>query len=193
MARALARRFAPAATVELDWYYRDLSGTAPAERARVNFDRPEAIDDELFLAQLRSLRSGRPVERPAYDFAAHSRRRERQVLAPAATVIVEGFLALWWAEARALYDAKIFVDAPEEVRLARRLRRDTAARGRDATSVREQWAATAAPMHREFVEPTRAWADWVADGRLPLDELVESLAAEILNPRARSRILSYTS
>lgn len=164
LAVELARRLPGAALVELDWYYRDLSGLAPEERETVNFDHPDALDWPLCLEQVRLLAAGRPVRRPVYDFAAHTRVPGTLAVEPAGAVVVEGLLALHHDGLRAFWDLAVFVALDEERRFARRLERDVAERGRSPESVREQLERTVRPMHDRFVEPSRAHADAVADG-----------------------------
>lgn len=150
--------------VAQDWYYADLSAMPLAERARRNFDHPEAIDFALLARHLQELIRGNTVQRPVYDFALHTRCQETVPLSPAEVILVEGILVLHEARVRALCDIRVFVEAPDEVRFRRRLIRDVAQRGRTEESVRAQFARSVRPMHQAYVEPSRQFADLVIDG-----------------------------
>ena len=145
--------------IELDSYYRDLSDLDFEERARVNFDHPQAFDFELLLAHLRMLRAGDGVEMPVYDYVRHNRRSESIPAAARPLIVVEGILILWHPEIRDLLDIKVFVDTPDDLRLMRRIRRDTAERGRSRESVLKQYEDTVRPSHLEWCEPTKIHAD----------------------------------
>jgi uridine kinase len=144
--------------VQQDAYYRDRAHLTPAERARINFDEPAAIDNELLAAQLRQLRAGRPVDAPLYDFATHTRRRETRRLDPCAIVVVEGILLFAVEEVRELFDLRLFVDTPDDVRLLRRIRRDLVDRGRDIDTIAEQYLSSVRAMHELHVAPTKRHA-----------------------------------
>ena len=142
-----------------DAYYRDLGHLPERLRAQVNFDHPDALETELLVEHLKELRQGRPVEIPIYDFTTHTRteRTERVDIAP--VVIVEGILVFVEPELRELFDVKIYIDTDADVRFIRRLRRDLEERGRSVESVCEQYLSTVRPMHLEFVEPSKRYAD----------------------------------
>ncbi len=162
---------ADAARLPLDDFYRDRSHLTAAQRARVNFDHPRAIDWASAGKVLRAVRSGRAVRVPRYDFATHTRKAERELWRPKPIVLVEGLWLLRSASIRRLFDVKIFINFPERVRWQRRLVRDVKARGRSAASVRRQWRETVAPMHRKFVAPQVRWADVVIRGPLQATEV----------------------
>lgn len=147
--------------LEQDHFYRDWSHLPPAERARVNFDDPAALDWAHFGLTLIELRAGEPSRRPIYDFHTHTRRSETVTAQPAPIVLVDGLWLLHRPEIRKLFDLRIFLHCPEEERLRRRLARDTLERGRTAEAVERQFRETVAPMHRQFVEPQARWADVV--------------------------------
>ncbi len=161
VARNLLRRLA------LDWipvlqqdaYYRDLADLAPAQRANRNFDHPNSIEIELFTAHLGALKRGRPVGRPVYDFRRHVRTAETVRLEPRDVILAEGILRFHFPEVRELLDVKIYVDTPPDIRLLRRIDRDIRERGRTFESVRGQYIRTVCPMHDEFVEPSKRFAD----------------------------------
>lgn len=142
-----------------DAYYHDLSNVPVQQRQALNFDHPNAFDDELFTSHLRALRRGEAVEVPTYDFAAHTRADRVHHLQPRPVVLAEGILLFASATLRDLLDVKVFVDTEADLRLLRRLRRDVAERGRTVESVLSQYEDTVRPMHLEFVEPSKRWAD----------------------------------
>ncbi|MCB9530280.1 MAG: uridine kinase [Myxococcales bacterium] len=147
--------------IDHDAYYRDLVGVPFDERAATNFDHPSALENELLCAHLRELREGRAVQKPVYDFSQHLRSKATERIDPAPVVIVEGILVLADPALRELFDVKIFVDTDADVRVFRRIRRDMAERGRSFEDVRDQYYATVRPMHLEFVEPSRQFADLI--------------------------------
>lgn len=149
--------------IDMDSYYRPLDGLSLAERDRVNFDHPDTIDFPLLVSHLRQLLAGQAVEKPVYDFTRHTRAPRTEHVEPRPVIVVEGILALASPELRALFDLKVFVDVPDDIRFERRLARDVCERGRTPESVRAQYDATVRPMHREFVEPGRALADIVLE------------------------------
>lgn len=163
IAEAIAGKVGPdrSVLIQQDAYYRDLSHLPASERARVNFDHPDSLETELFVEQLRELRSGHPVKRPVYDFAHHVRTGEFEIIEPRPVLIVEGILVLVEPDLRDLMDVRIFVDTDGDLRLARRLERDVAERGRSVKSVLDQYLKTVRPMHLQFVEPSKRYADVV--------------------------------
>lgn len=144
-----------------DAYYRNRVDLTFEERTRVNYDHPSSLETELLVGHLEGLRSGLAIERPVYDFAEHLRAAVTERVEPARVVIVEGILVLSDAALRSELDLKIFVDTDPDLRLARRLERDIAERGRSVDSVISQYFATVRPMHLEFVEPSRRYADLI--------------------------------
>lgn len=156
--------------LNLDHYYRALSDLPFEERARVNFDEPAALDHEEILRDARALAAGGAISAPRYDYSIHTRVEGGQLIEAAPVVILEGLFALYWAELRALYQLRIFVDAEDELCLARRLRRDVQERGRTPESVREQFDATVRPMASTHILPTREFADLIVNGAAPLDQ-----------------------
>jgi uridine kinase len=148
-------------TIEHDAYYRDQSQLSLEERARINYDHPASLETALLVHHLRELREGRTVDIPIYDFAQHTRKAEVRRVDPAPVIIVEGILVFTEAELREQLDVKIFVDTDADIRLMRRIRRDIEQRGRSFQSVRDQYYATVRPMHLEYVEPTKRWADLI--------------------------------
>jgi uridine kinase len=147
------------ACIPHDAYYRDLSHLPPSERAKVNFDHPDSLETELLIKNLKKLRAGRTVEIPVYDFTTHTRKQETRRVEPARVILVEGILVLAEPELRELFDVKLYVDSAADVRFIRRLRRDIEKRGRTVESVCKQYLGTVRPMHLEFVEPSKRYAD----------------------------------
>ncbi len=147
------------AYIQHDSYYRDLSHLPLEERARVNFDHPDALENELLVQHLRQLCAGRPAEVPIYDFTTHTRRPETRTVYPHRVILVEGILIFADKTLRDMMDVKIFVDTDADIRFIRRLQRDIAERGRTMESVIRQYLETVRPMHLEFVEPSKRYAD----------------------------------
>jgi len=144
-----------------DAYYRDTSHLPMDTRAAINYDHPDALETELLVAHLDALRAGRDVHVPVYDFTSHA-RQPGAVTAPARRIIiVDGLLVLWHRELRDRMDIKVYVDTDPDVRFIRRLERDIGERGRSAPAVIRQYLETVRPMHLEFVEPSKRWADLI--------------------------------
>jgi uridine kinase len=145
--------------LQQDSYYRDIDQMPLDFRKKINFDHPDAIDNELLIEHLRALKRGEPVELPLYDFKSHSRRLDTLHTKPQPIIIIEGILI--FAEQRLLdeMDIKVYVDTPDDIRFIRRLRRDIAERGRTVESVIEQYLTTVRPMHMQFVEASKRYAD----------------------------------
>lgn len=145
--------------IRQDNYYKDRTGIPLAERATINYDHPDALDNELLVDHLSALRQGQPVEVPVYDFTIHNRKKDTISVKPTDVIIVEGILVLECPALRRLLDLKLFVDTDPDIRFIRRLTRDMAERGRTMESVIDQYVATVRPMHLEFVEPSKRYAD----------------------------------
>lgn len=160
-------------TIEHDAYYRDQRHLSLEERVTINYDHPASLESSLLATHLRELRSGRVVEVPIYDFATHTRRIDTRRVEPSRVIVVEGILVFTEPALREQMDIKIFVDTDPDIRLMRRIRRDIEQRGRTFQSVRDQYYATVRPMHLEYVEPSKRWADLIipegGDNRIALD------------------------
>lgn len=165
--------------LNFDAYYRDLSHLAPAERRGRNYDHPDALDHELFIAHLNRLAAGVGVEVPVYDFSTHTRSGSYESVPAAPLVAAEGILLLAFPEVAARLDLTVFLDVPEPVRLRRRIRRDTTERGRDPEGVRRQFAATVAPMHDAHVQPHRDRADLIFGPEIDYEAVVDELVARL--------------
>ena len=147
------------AFLQHDSYYKDLTGLPPTQRAEVNFDHPNSLENELLIQHVASLRDGNPVEVPIYDFSTDRRTGQTFTVQPQRVILVEGILIFTEAILREMFDVKIFVDTDADLRLIRRLQRDITERGRTTESVIEQYLSTVRPMHLEFVEPSKRYAD----------------------------------
>ncbi|MEO8197014.1 MAG: uridine kinase [Thermoanaerobaculia bacterium] len=168
-----------------DNYYRDVDWASPDQLLAYNFDHPDALDSALFVEHLRALKEGRAIELPVYDFVSHRRTTSCRRIEPRPVVLVEGILLFAEPEIRALLDFKVFVDTDADVRLVRRIRRDLMERGRAVTDVLRQYMGTVRPMHLEFVEPSKRWADVIVpeggENRVAL-EMVVARVEQLLVP-----------
>lgn len=145
--------------IEQDSYYKDQSDLTYEERINTNYDHPDAFDTKLLVKHLRMLLNGEAIEKPMYDFEVHNRKIETVRIEPKEIIILEGIMILVEAEIRKMMDIKLFVDTDADVRIIRRIKRDIKERGRTIDSVIEQYTNVVRPMHLEFVEPTKRYAD----------------------------------
>ncbi len=159
--QALLDRIGPTGIAYLphDRYYKDINHIPLHERRLRNFDHPNALDTQILVQNLKDLQNGQPTEAPVYDFREHQRMPYTDTIQPQPILLVEGILIFAEAALRDLFDVKIFVDTDADVRFIRRLRRDITERGRSVESVIEQYLNTVRPMHLEFVEPSKRYAD----------------------------------
>ncbi|HXO28057.1 MAG TPA: uridine kinase [Thermoanaerobaculia bacterium] len=164
------------ALIEQDSYYRDIDWRSEADLLQHNFDHPAAIDNDLLVAHLAALKAGHPVEVPIYDFVRHRRTTRTRRVLPLPVILLEGILIFVEAALRELLDFKIYVDTDADLRLIRRLGRDIAERGRSVKDVLRQYLETVRPMHLEFVEPSKRWADIIipegGENRVALEMVV---------------------
>lgn len=163
--------------IEQDSYYKNLAALPLDQRRRANFDHPDSLDIDHLALDLKSLKSGDSVEIPVYDFTTHTRKEEPLRLSPKPVTIVEGILIMTIPEIRKLMDIKIYLDASSDTRLLRRIRRDIKERGRTLEQTLDQYELTIRPMHHEYVEPTREYADIVVPEEGHSDVLVNMLVA----------------
>ena len=147
------------AYIQHDSYYKDLSHLPLEERRVMNFDHPDSLENELLVRHLRELRTGRPIRVPTYEFSTYVRLPETRTVEPEPVILVEGILVFADRELRDMMDVKIYVDAAADIRFIRRLERDINERGRSVRSVIDQYLNTVRPMHLEFVEPSKRYAD----------------------------------
>ena len=168
-------------TLAQDSYYKDGSTLEPAAQAAINYDHPDAFDTSLLVQDLRDLKAGRPVPHLTYDHAAYSRKVLPDPLTPRPVLILEGILVLAEEPLRRLMDIKLFIDTDADVRILRRLQRDLKERGRSFESVQKQYLGSVRPMHLEFVEPSKRYADLIvpegAENEVALDAVVARVNA----------------
>lgn len=145
--------------ISQDSYYKDTSHLSYDERVKINFDHPRSIDFDLLVDHLKQLKAGKPIEQPVYSFVKHNRTGDTIKTLPRKVIIVEGILILTNPEIRDLFDIKIFVHADSDERLIRRLKRDISERGRDIDEVLTRYQTTLKPMHEQFIEPMKEYAD----------------------------------
>jgi len=167
-----------------DDYYKDLSHLSYEERTKVNFDHPQSIDFKLLTKHLKQLRSGQDIEQPIYSFKDHNRTNETKTISPKKVMIVEGILLLNNPELRDLFDVKIYVHADSDERLIRRIKRDINKRGRNLDEVISRYQNTLKPMHIEFIEPSKEYADII----IPNNKF-NNVAIEVVRTLVRERLL----
>ena len=171
--------------IQHDAYYRDQTDIPLEERAKANYDHPDSLETPLLVEHLEALLKGHTVQRPVYDFTVHNRSSDTVTVEPKPVVIVEGILVLYEPELRALMDLKVYVDTDADLRIVRRLERDIKERERDFDSVRDQYLGTVRPMHLQFVEPSKRYADIVIPEGYNLGAVgtVVSMIREVLRNR----------
>ncbi len=162
-----------------DSYYRDISAYDGLPPAEVNFDHPDALETELLVRHLRELREGHSVHQPVYDFTTHRRKESTLRVDPKEIIIVDGILIFVNPELRQMMDIRIFVDADADERLMRRIRRDMLERGRSLESVIDQYTKTVKPMHLQFVEPSKHWADVIIPRGAENDVAIDMVATKV--------------
>ena len=150
---------ASVAFLDMDGYYRNFAHLPMDERRKINWDHPETFDLELFASHLERLARGEPVEKPVYDFATHVRSPRTERITSADVIVVDGILLYADEGVRALFDVKVFVDADPDIRLVRRIQRDMSERNRPLEEILQQYLTTVRPMHQQFVEPGKRYAD----------------------------------
>ena len=169
----------PVVTLDMDGYYRNFTHLSDEERQRANWDHPDAFDLDLLARHVRQLAAGHRIDKPVYDFVRHLRASATVSVDPAPVVIIDGILLLADARVRDLCDIKVFVDADADVRLMRRIRRDIRERGRPIDEILEQYATTVRPMHVEFIEPSKRYADLIVPHATDNVFAVEMIVAKI--------------
>jgi uridine kinase len=170
---------ASVAFVEMDAYYRDFHHLTAEQRDQVNWDHPDAFDTELLASHIAALARGAAIDRPIYEFATHSRSHDTRRIEPADVVVIDGILLLADERLRELCDVKVFVDTDADIRLVRRIRRDTELRGRTLESVLDQYLSSVQPMHLQFVEPSKRWADVIVPRGGSNTVAIEMIVAKI--------------
>ncbi|MBW7881622.1 MAG: uridine kinase [Caldilineaceae bacterium] len=169
------------AYIQHDNYYLDQSHLTREQRAQTNYDHPDSLETSLLVRHLHELRAGRPVDMPIYDFSVDNRSKETQRIDSAKVILVEGILIFVERELRELMDMRIFVDTDADIRFIRRLRRDMVERGRTLDSVVKQYLGTVRPMHLEFVEPSKRYADIIVpqggNNRVAMEMIISRIQA----------------
>ncbi len=177
------------AIVDQDSYYRDLDDIPMADRDLRNFDHPDAFDNQLLRAHMADLLAGRPIGQPIYDYTRHARRKETLPVGDHAVIVLEGILIFVDEALRSMMDIKVFVDTDPDVRLIRRIERDITERGRSIESILRQYQATVRPMHLQFVEPSKRYADIIVPeggfNRVAID-LLKVKIKDLLRERGES-------
>ena len=187
---SVARRVAEAlrgmsvGSLDMDAYYRNLTHLTLEQRRHFNWDHPDAFDFDLLLEHLAALAHGHAIEKPVYDFVQHVRASATERVAPADVVIVEGILLFVDPRVRARCDVKAFVDVEPDLRLVRRIRRDMRVRGRPLDEILDQYLTTVRPMHHQFVEPTKEFADVIVSEGAHNETAIAALAARVRSARA---------
>jgi uridine kinase len=174
----------------MDAYYRNHTHLSLAERRKVNWDHPDAFDWELLVTQLARLAAGQPIEKPVYDFVSHLRSDRTVVVPPAEVIVIDGILLFTDQRVREQCDVKVFVDADADVRLIRRIKRDTTKRGRPLDEVIDQYLTTVQPMHLQFVEPSKRYADVIVPRGGHNAIAIEMIVAKIQRRLAAARALT---
>jgi len=170
--------------ISQDSYYKESSSLSYEERCKTNFDHPRSLDFELLVAHLNELKVGNSINQPVYSFVTHNRTGDTILTNPRKVIIVEGILILSNPELRELFDIKIFVHADSDERLIRRLKRDISERGRDMEEVLNRYQSTLKPMHQQFIEPTKAYADII----IPNDKY-NTVAIDVVRAVINQKIL----
>jgi len=170
-----------ATIVNHDSYYKEYSHLSKTEKDKLNFDHPNSLDNHLFVEHLALLKQGQSVLAPVYDFATHSRLTNTIIIKPSSVILVDGILLLVEPKIREILDIKIFLDTPADIRILRRLHRDINERGRTVESVINQYLTTVRPMHEQFVEPSKQYADLILFGENWSESQLETVINLILN------------
>ena len=176
---AEALRKSSVAFIDMDAYYKNFAHLPMEERKRINWDHPDAFDLDLFVGHLEQLADGRAVHKPVYDFVSHTRAAESARVEPTDVIVIDGILLFVDERVRALCDVKVFVDAESDERLIRRIRRDMKKRGRPLDEILDQYLSTVQPMHLQFVEPSKRYADVIVPRGGHNKVAIEMLVAKI--------------
>jgi uridine kinase len=179
---------ASVASIDMDAYYRNFAHLPMEERRRVNWDHPDAFDHDLLTCHLGRLVAGEAVDKPVYDFVTHTRSAATERVEPADVVVIDGILLFVDERTRELCDVKVFVDADADVRLIRRIRRDMTKRGRPLDEILEQYLSTVQPMHLQFVEPSKRYADVIVPrgghNAIAIEMIIAKIQRRLLTQRA---------
>ena len=191
---AEALRQGSVASIDMDGYYRNFAHLPMDERRKINWDHPDAFDWDLLVMQLRALAGGEAIEKPLYDFVTHTRRPETQRVDPEDVVVVDGILLFADARVRELCDVKVFVDADADIRLVRRIQRDMRSRGRPLEEILQQYLTTVQPMHLQFVEPSKRYADIIVPrgghNSVAIEMIIAKIRHQLATKPARPQLQS---
>jgi uridine kinase len=169
--------------LEHDSYYKDQRNLPMEERLKVNYDHPDSLDNELFIEHLRRLKTGHDIQSPIYDYVTHTRLDETRAVRSTKVIIIEGILIFADKRIRDLCDIKLFIDTDADIRVLRRVRRDLEHRGRTFAAVRNQYYETVRPMHLEFVEPSKRYADLIipegGNNRIALEVIIDRIKRQL--------------
>jgi uridine kinase len=185
VARSIAESLhgAQTAFIDMDAYYRDQRHLSLEERRRLNWDHPDAFDTGLLATHLQALSRGEAIDKPVYDFVSHLRVAETVRIEPADVIVIDGILLLVDERVRQVCDVKVFVDTDADIRLIRRIRRDMAVRGRPLEEILDQYLSTVQPMHLQFVEPSKRYADLIiprgGENTIAIDLLLASIGRRL--------------
>lgn len=179
--KSLTESYGSVIAMRLDDYYKDLKHLTLEERRRVNFDHPDAYDFDLFISDLKKIMNGETIKKPVYDFVNSIRSDKTEIVKPANIIIVEGIMIFTNEELLKLFDMKVYVDTPDDIRFIRRLRRDIEDRGRTIDSVINQYLTTVRPMHLTFVEPSKRKADIIVPEGGKNEVAIDILTTKILS------------
>lgn len=182
MIRNISRKFGESiALLSHDFYYKAHDDMPYEERCKLNYDHPDAFDSDMFIEDIKKLRAGEPIFRPVYDFTIHNRVEEVVEVKPAKVLIVEGILIFAEEKMREMFDIKLYIDTDPDVRILRRIMRDVKHRGRSLESVVTQYMTTVKPMHEQFVEPSKKYADIIipegGENRVTVEMVNQRIAA----------------
>ena len=181
------KKYGTVAMIRLDDYYKRQDDKTFEERTKTNYDHPNAYDIEYLVDNLKKLKNGESIIEPSYDFVNHNRSDKEEIINPCNVIIVEGILTLAIKEISDMCDIKLFVDTPDDIRFIRRLLRDTKERGRSVDSIVDQYMATVRPMHNEFVEPSKVFADLIipegGKNTVAIDIIITKILSLLKNSR----------
>ena len=181
------KQFGSVTVIKMDDYYKCLDDMPFSERVKQNFDHPDAIDTELLMKHLKMLKKGEAIDRPTYDFSFHTRSSIVEHIEPCNVVILEGIMTFAIPQLRSMFDIKIFVDTPDDIRFIRRLQRDIEERGRTYASVINQYIETVRPMHLTFVEPSKRYADIIVPSSGNNDIAVDMIITKIVDIMSKNK------
>ena len=186
--KKISEPYGKVSMLRLDDYYKDARDKSLEERRKINFDHPDSIDIELLIEHINALKEGKTIQKPIYDFVYSVRSEETETVEPSDVLLIEGIMVFVYPELLELFDMKIFVDTPDDIRFIRRLKRDIEDRGRTVQSVVNQYLTTVRPMHHTFVEPSKRHADIIVP-----EGGKNEVAIDVLSTKIRSVLKHATN